>query len=387
MKSLLAAILIICLLPQSGFASEPDVQFKSNSQTIVCTGIWVWQRNEETSYIIVGVKNAGSVPVRAFRANLLKTNDFGEGKSVIEFEFSSESVYIHGRNSGKEACHPLKPGERIYYNWFAAGKELQKFYSTDGSIIHWTIVAHGKSDAEAAGIEKEFLANPEKVALQVTQVVPAAGTSRATPQESNGSDDAVAAVQPPVDTDRDSSTKATPKPDKIGELQSTDDMHRQLDAVLKQSAEVDRRAAARQQTPPEQPATETSAATPAPRKLPEKSWDKPHIYLHIADESQRKLAETIKQRLTKEGWTVVGIENVATSPNVPETTPELRYFTSDDSEESQEIDSKIRPLLGGADIDHNIPEGGGYVSHSRQYEFWFSRSFGKETKQGPLRNR
>jgi serine/threonine protein kinase len=121
-------------------------------------------------------------------------------------------------------------------------------------------------------------------------------------------------------------------------------------------------------------AAPTALATPTPR-IPEKSWDRPHIYLQIADESQRKLAMKLRESLLRAGYTVVGIQNVSGNEDIPTQSSELRFFTPTDSAEAQRITKEIGSFFGNAGIFADLPEAMPYVSHARQYEIWFSSAF------------
>jgi hypothetical protein len=113
----------------------------------------------------------------------------------------------------------------------------------------------------------------------------------------------------------------------------------------------------------------SAPTTPRP---PEKSWNQPHIYLQIADESQRKLATDLRERLMKAGYVVVGVQNVSGNEAIPTQSSELRFFTATDASEAQRIAKEIAPFFGTLGIFADLPEGVPHVSHARQYEIWFS---------------
>ena len=128
--------------------------------------------------------------------------------------------------------------------------------------------------------------------------------------------------------------------------------------------------------------TPTPKVSPAPTsspspgtKAPEKSWDRPHIYLQIADESQRKLAIALGERLRRLGYTVMGIQNVSGNEGIPTEASELRFFTPSDSVEAQKIVKEIASFFGNSGIFADLPEAMPYVSHARQYEIWFASAF------------
>jgi hypothetical protein len=118
-------------------------------------------------------------------------------------------------------------------------------------------------------------------------------------------------------------------------------------------------------------------AAPTP-KTSSKSWDAPHIYLHIADESQREVAMKLRERLRKSGAGYVvapEIQNVSGKEGVPTEASEVRYFTPTDSSEAQRIAKEVAPFFESGGITADYPEGMPYVSHARQYEIWFSSAF------------
>ena len=118
-----------------------------------------------------------------------------------------------------------------------------------------------------------------------------------------------------------------------------------------------------------------SESVPSTTRLPEKPWEKPHIYLHIADESQRELALKLKEKLVSSGNIVVEIQNVSGNESIPMDSSELRFFTPGDEAEAQAIAKEIAPFFGDRGIFADLPEGMPYVSHARQYEIWFSSTF------------
>jgi hypothetical protein len=119
--------------------------------------------------------------------------------------------------------------------------------------------------------------------------------------------------------------------------------------------------------------TKLPAATGPPARTPAQSWDRPRIYLHLANDSQRQTAAELKRRLTSSGYVVVGTDNASGNVDVPTEASELRYFTPADSAEAQRIAQELKPILGN--VIAYLPEGMPYVSHARQYEIWFSQAF------------
>jgi hypothetical protein len=110
-----------------------------------------------------------------------------------------------------------------------------------------------------------------------------------------------------------------------------------------------------------------------PGRTPTQSWDRPRIYIHIANDSQRQAAAELKRRLTSSGYVVVGIDNESSNVDVPTEASELRYFTPTDSAEAERIAQELKATLGN--VIASLPEGMPYVSHARQYEIWFSQAF------------
>jgi hypothetical protein len=108
---------------------------------------------------------------------------------------------------------------------------------------------------------------------------------------------------------------------------------------------------------------------------PSQSWDHPHIHLQLANDSQRKAALELKQRLVTFGYVVVAIETVSGNVDIPKQSSELRYFTPADSAEAQRIARQLESFFGNGGIVAYPPEGMPYVSHARQYEIWFSQAF------------
>lgn len=122
------------------------------------------------------------------------------------------------------------------------------------------------------------------------------------------------------------------------------------------------------------PNVRTSAPVPA-RRRPEKSWDRPHIYVQLADESQRQAAVALRKQLVKLGYVVVGIENSSGNKDIPAEVSELRFFAVEDSPEAQRIAHEVQEFFAQTGIYADLPEGMPYVSHARQYEIWFSSTY------------
>jgi hypothetical protein len=81
-------------------------------------------------------------------------------------------------------------------------------------------------------------------------------------------------------------------------------------------------------------------------RTPSQSWDRPRIYVHLANDSQRPAAEALKKRMTSSGYVVLGTDNASGNVDVPTEASELRYFTPADSGEAQRIAEELKPILG-----------------------------------------
>jgi hypothetical protein len=108
---------------------------------------------------------------------------------------------------------------------------------------------------------------------------------------------------------------------------------------------------------------------------PKQSWDRPHFHLHIADESQRKAAVELRRILLKRGYVASDIQNVAGSNGIPGVSSELRFFAPSDSAEAHQLVIELSSFFAPTGIYADSPPDLAYVSHSRQYEIWFSHSF------------
>ncbi|HWY52569.1 MAG TPA: TIR domain-containing protein [Chthoniobacterales bacterium] len=118
-----------------------------------------------------------------------------------------------------------------------------------------------------------------------------------------------------------------------------------------------------------------NVATGEPSRPPEKTWDKPHVYLQLANESQRSAAADLKRRLTQLGCDVVEIQSVSGNVDVPTESSEIRYFSTRDAAEAQRLANEVQSFFRSTGVIAYLPEGMPYVSHARQYEIWFSSAF------------
>ncbi|HEY0428464.1 MAG TPA: hypothetical protein VGC76_11845 [Pyrinomonadaceae bacterium] len=129
----------------------------------------------------------------------------------------------------------------------------------------------------------------------------------------------------------------------------------------------------------EQDKTLTEALKVLPKKEADKILDKnpdtanslPRIYLHIGEEAQRPLAETLQKKLQAAGYIIPGIQNVAGRAVVP-TVTQLRYCVG----RGQDSDIRvITDLLAKQGIKLTVHDpltvpGCANVSSPRSYELW-----------------
>jgi hypothetical protein len=128
--------------------------------------------------------------------------------------------------------------------------------------------------------------------------------------------------------------------------------------------------------PGESPALpKLSPATSAPARTPEKRWDRPHIYLELANPSQMNAGRGLERQLIRLGYVVVEVRSVAGNVDIPSQASEIRYFTPGDAAEAQRMANEMRSFFRSTGVIAYLPEGMPYVSHARQYEVWFSSAF------------
>jgi hypothetical protein len=65
-------------------------------------------------FIFFGLRNLGKQPIRAFRANIFKVNDFDEEEKILQLEFSSESRFF--KNGEMTTRHIIRPDQTIYFS-------------------------------------------------------------------------------------------------------------------------------------------------------------------------------------------------------------------------------------------------------------------------------
>lgn len=126
------------------------------------------RHNDGSMKLSIGLRNTGTAPIKAFRAKVLKKNDFGEGKNILDLEYSSESEYITGHDRFNR--HVLLANELIFYNLITYSSANSQTYFSPDSCIHSMITGLGKTKTEAEEAAKEMLADGSFI-LQVASIV------------------------------------------------------------------------------------------------------------------------------------------------------------------------------------------------------------------------
>jgi hypothetical protein len=137
-----------------------------------------------------------------------------------------------------------------------------------------------------------------------------------------------------------------------------DARQRQLEAVKRRSAEI-QTALLPAEGPPEKDRIERSLRTAAVSVLP-------RIYIHIANESQRPVAQKAVEALREQAYLVPGIENVGSK--APART-QLKYFTKDDEAECTKILQVIRNVGIAVEPSYQPQYAEGLRPH--HFELWF----------------
>lgn len=96
----------------------------------------------------------------------------------------------------------------------------------------------------------------------------------------------------------------------------------------------------------------------------------PRVYIQIASESQRAVAERLESHLNKNNFLAPGIENVSKKANCPDST-EVRYFQQDEKDEATRLVRLIQSITTCKKTPQLITPRGN--SRPRHYEVWFSR--------------
>jgi hypothetical protein len=164
---LLAAVITLGLGCETIHAEDKRPQFGSDHDALKLTGVWVLQKQ-----FTIGIQNAGTLPFKAFRATLLKVNDFDESEEVLTLEFSSETDYYY---NGKESHHILQPGETIFFNKGSIFGELHS--ETWFSSVCWIRQLVAMTDSQKSVKDQEARVNAllaeGRFILKVTKVVKA----------------------------------------------------------------------------------------------------------------------------------------------------------------------------------------------------------------------
>jgi hypothetical protein len=167
LKFILTALIALGLEGKTIHAGDEPPRFGSDHGALKLTGVWVVHMHSSSGMqLSLGIQNVGSVPLKAFRATLLKINDFDESEETLTLEFSSESDY-----NAKGSHHILKPGETIFFNVVGIDELHSK---TSLSSVSWIrqLVAMGsqKSEKDQEATVNALLAEGRFI-LKFTKVV------------------------------------------------------------------------------------------------------------------------------------------------------------------------------------------------------------------------
>lgn len=155
------------------------------------------------------------------------------------------------------------------------------------------------------------------------------------------------------------------------ELEAKRDESAKLDAAIQnKQAEIARLEANRDQLndfirliPKSQMQSTITGHVAAAQKLPAR------VYLHIADEGQRKAADAAAARLRAAGFLVPEIENVGRKAPKP---TQLRFFQRGDEQDAElyQIEKALRE--GGVEAQRQyVPPTSGARARPRHFEIWF----------------
>lgn len=133
------------------------------------TGVWVIKGGAAGEILSVGVRNAGATSLKAFRAKLLKRNDFNEDEEAATVEHSIDTGYV-SKDGKRESRHLLVPGETMFLNT-VEGSGGTRRYSSGISAVHAQFAAFPRSN-ELDALQQRFRAEGYFI-LKVTDVVTA----------------------------------------------------------------------------------------------------------------------------------------------------------------------------------------------------------------------
>lgn len=111
MRLFIAALAAFGLANASADSGDHRLLVGTNNKAISLAEIWT-----TGALHTLAIRNTSNEPIKAFRAKLLKLNDFDEGKELLTVEFSSQSLYLTTEPNVLESPHVIKPGERIFFN-------------------------------------------------------------------------------------------------------------------------------------------------------------------------------------------------------------------------------------------------------------------------------
>jgi hypothetical protein len=99
----------------------------------------------------------------------------------------------------------------------------------------------------------------------------------------------------------------------------------------------------------------------------------PRVYMQIATQTQREMAQSIQTRLRASGFLVPGIENVEGKATSPSQT-EVRFYRDEDRNEASQVIRILKEAGLQPKGDPQKVPGGGKGTRPRHYEVWISKS-------------
>jgi len=99
----------------------------------------------------------------------------------------------------------------------------------------------------------------------------------------------------------------------------------------------------------------------------------PRVYMQIATQTQREMAQSIQTRLRTSGFLVPGIENVEGKASSPKKT-EVRFYRDEDRNEALQVIQILKDAGLPANDEPQKVSGAGQGTRPRHYEVWISKS-------------
>lgn len=161
-----------------------------------------------------------------------------------------------------------------------------------------------------------------------------------------------------------------------GYLKSRGELPKELESIL---AGIVRSGANRNNTPEQQAKVDAAAVVidnvqaltkqvndNTPSALP------PRVYIQIANEAQRNMAQALQAQLRGDNFIVPGIENIAGKANAPQNA-EVRYYSKDERPEALKVIAalKMLPQVGQVREEPLLISAKGV--RARHYEVWFAK--------------